>query len=75
VNKIVYDVSKRETFNDLKTWWEEVNTYCSSPDIVKMIIGNKVDKVRKRSRGIAENHVKEFFFLKKKADLIVFSLA
>ncbi|CAO3597517.1 unnamed protein product [Absidia cylindrospora] len=41
---LVYDVSRRETFNDLDTWWKEVNTYCSSPHVVKMIIGNKVDK-------------------------------
>lgn len=42
---IVYDVSNRETFDALNTWWNEVNTYCSSPDVVKMIVGNKVDKV------------------------------
>lgn len=44
---LVYDVSNRETFNALNTWWNEVNTYCSSPDVVKMIVGNKVDKVRR----------------------------
>jgi Ras-related protein Rab-18 len=42
---IVYDVSNRDTFDALNTWWNEVNTYCSSPDVVKMIVGNKVDKV------------------------------
>lgn len=42
---IVYDVSNRETFDALNNWWNEVNTYCSSPDVVKMIVGNKVDKV------------------------------
>ncbi|KAI8343411.1 P-loop containing nucleoside triphosphate hydrolase protein [Chlamydoabsidia padenii] len=41
---LVYDVSSRETFDALSTWWNEVNTYCSSPDVVKMIVGNKVDK-------------------------------
>ena len=41
----VYDVSNRETFDALNTWWNEVNTYCSSPNVVKMIVGNKVDKV------------------------------
>ena len=44
---LVYDVSSRESFEALDTWWNEVNTYCSSPDVVKMIVGNKVDKVRK----------------------------
>jgi Ras-related protein Rab-18 len=44
VTFIVYDVTNRETFDALKTWWNEINTYCSSPDVVKMLIGNKVDK-------------------------------
>ena len=41
----MYDVCNRETFDALKTWWNEVNTYCSSQEVVKMIVGNKVDKV------------------------------
>ncbi|KAL0074559.1 P-loop containing nucleoside triphosphate hydrolase protein [Phycomyces blakesleeanus] len=45
---LVYDVSNRETFDALHTWWNEVNTYCSSPDVVKMIVGNKVDKESSR---------------------------
>ncbi|ORX45291.1 hypothetical protein DM01DRAFT_1340105 [Hesseltinella vesiculosa] len=45
---LVYDVSSRETFDALNTWWNEVNTYCSSPDVVKMIVGNKVDKESSR---------------------------
>ncbi|CEI86524.1 Putative Ras-like protein Rab-18 [Rhizopus microsporus] len=38
---LVYDVSNRETFDALSNWWNEVNTYCSTPDVVKMIVGNK----------------------------------
>ncbi|CAO3638249.1 unnamed protein product [Cunninghamella echinulata] len=45
---LVYDVSSRETFDALSTWWNEVNTYCSSPDVIKMIVGNKVDKESSR---------------------------
>ncbi|KAL1928823.1 hypothetical protein VTP01DRAFT_2609 [Rhizomucor pusillus] len=45
---LVYDVSNRETFEALSTWWNEVNTYCSSQHVVKMIIGNKVDKESSR---------------------------
>ncbi|CAO3597300.1 unnamed protein product [Absidia cylindrospora] len=45
---LVYDVSSRETFDALNTWWNEVNTYCSSLDVVKMIVGNKVDKESSR---------------------------
>ncbi|KAI9476610.1 ras family-domain-containing protein [Zychaea mexicana] len=46
---LVYDVSSRDSFEALNTWWNEVNTYCSSPDVVKMIVGNKVDKESSRA--------------------------
>ncbi|CAO3693216.1 unnamed protein product [Rhizopus stolonifer] len=45
---LVYDVCNRETFDGLDSWFNEVNTYCSSSDVVKMIIGNKVDKTSSR---------------------------
>ncbi|KAK9763660.1 Ras- protein Rab-18 [Basidiobolus ranarum] len=45
---LVYDVSSRETFEQLDQWFTELNTYCSSKDVVKMIVGNKVDKESSR---------------------------
>jgi len=45
---LVYDVSNRETFDALGNWFTELNTYCSSKDVVKMIVGNKVDKESSR---------------------------
>ncbi|KAJ2698903.1 Ras- protein Rab-18 [Coemansia sp. IMI 203386] len=45
---LVYDVSNRESFDNLDTWVEELNTYCSNEDIVKMVIGNKIDKESER---------------------------
>ncbi|KAF9429058.1 hypothetical protein BGZ76_001874 [Entomortierella beljakovae] len=41
---LVYDVSNRDSFNDLQTWFNELDTYCSSKEVVRMIVGNKVDK-------------------------------
>jgi len=41
---LVYDVSKRETFEHLELWFNELDTYCTNKNVVKMIIGNKVDK-------------------------------
>ncbi|KAJ9068748.1 Ras- protein Rab-18 [Entomophthora muscae] len=41
---LVYDVTNRETFNNLEQWFSELNTYCSNKDVIKMIVGNKVDK-------------------------------
>lgn len=39
----MYDVTDKNTFLKLETWLEELNTYCNKIDIVKMIVGNKID--------------------------------
>ncbi|CAJ0756456.1 24364_t:CDS:2 [Entrophospora sp. SA101] len=49
VHEIVYDVSNRETFDQLDDWFNELNTYCTSKNIVKMIVGNKIDKENGRA--------------------------
>ncbi|KAI8926451.1 ras family-domain-containing protein [Entophlyctis helioformis] len=41
---LVYDVSNRSSFDNLQTWINELETYSSSKDVVKMIVGNKSDK-------------------------------
>ncbi|XP_076757483.1 ras-related protein Rab-18 [Xylocopa sonorina] len=40
---LVYDVTDRTTFMKLDTWLNELNTYCNKTDIVKMVVGNKID--------------------------------
>lgn len=41
---LVYDVSKRETFDNLASvWLPEVNQYSTRPEVIKMIVGNKLD--------------------------------
>ncbi|KAK6905864.1 hypothetical protein I203_106698 [Kwoniella mangroviensis CBS 8507] len=39
----VYDVSSWQTFDELLKWFKEIDTYCGE-GVVKMIVGNKVDK-------------------------------
>lgn len=39
----MYDVTDRNTFVKLETWLNELNTYCNKTDIVKMVVGNKID--------------------------------
>uniref|UniRef100_A0A673G748 Ras-related protein Rab-18-B-like n=1 Tax=Sinocyclocheilus rhinocerous TaxID=307959 RepID=A0A673G748_9TELE len=41
---IVYDVTRRETFAKLDNWLNELDTYCTRNDLVKMLVGNKIDK-------------------------------
>lgn len=41
----MYDVTKRDTFTKLENWLNELETYTTRNDIVKMLVGNKIDKV------------------------------
>ena len=40
----VYDVSNRESFEALPRWLEELENYVP-PEVVKIVVGNKLDKV------------------------------
>ncbi|CAD6240569.1 GSCOCG00008850001-RA-CDS [Cotesia congregata] len=40
---LMYDVTDRNTFVKLETWLDELNTYCNKSEIVKMVVGNKID--------------------------------
>lgn len=41
----MYDVTKRDSFTKLENWLNELETYCTRNDLVKMLVGNKIDKV------------------------------
>jgi Ras-related protein Rab-18 len=43
---LVYDVTCRETFTKLDVWLNELETFSNKPDIVKMLVANKIDKVK-----------------------------
>ncbi|CEF67275.1 Ras-related protein Rab-18 [Strongyloides ratti] len=40
----VYDVSSRSTFNKLEHWIQEIDTYCTKNEAIRMLIGNQIDK-------------------------------
>ncbi|XP_019877206.1 ras-related protein Rab-18-B-like [Aethina tumida] len=40
---LVFDVSSYTTFAKLETWLNELETYSTKSNIVKMIVGNKID--------------------------------
>ncbi|AQK47564.1 ABC transporter G family member 5 [Zea mays] len=43
---MVYDVTRRETFTNLSDIWaKEIDLYSTNQDCIKMLVGNKVDKV------------------------------
>ncbi|KAG8931413.1 hypothetical protein FRC01_001360 [Tulasnella sp. 417] len=53
----VYDVSNRESFEALPKWFTELETYVS-PNVVKILVGNKVDK--EFSRAVSEDEGRKF---------------
>ncbi|KAG8951465.1 Ras- protein Rab-18A [Tulasnella sp. 424] len=54
---LVYDVSNRESFEALPKWFTELETYVS-PSVVKILVGNKVDK--EFSRAVSEDEGRKF---------------
>ncbi|KLO11982.1 ras-domain-containing protein [Schizopora paradoxa] len=50
---LVYDISNRETFDALPRWYTELETYVSS-SVVKIVVGNKVDKEFSRQVSTSE---------------------
>lgn len=45
---LVYDVTEERSFNNIKNWIRNVEQYASSPNINKILIGNKCDMADKR---------------------------
>lgn len=42
---LVYDVSNANSFSKLENWLSELETYSTKSNIVKMVVGNKIDVV------------------------------
>eukprot|EP00026_Physarum_polycephalum_P013656 Phypoly_transcript_14080.p1 GENE.Phypoly_transcript_14080~~Phypoly_transcript_14080.p1 ORF type:complete len:205 (+),score=28.32 Phypoly_transcript_14080:179-793(+) len=54
---LVYDVTRRESFANLTSWLSEIETYTTNPDVVKLLVGNKVDK---ENREVSREEAVEF---------------
>lgn len=50
----MYDVCSRQSFTKLDAWFEELETYATNTNIVKMLVGNKIDKVNIKFEMIME---------------------
>ncbi|XP_063074942.1 ras-related protein Rab-18-B isoform X2 [Engraulis encrasicolus] len=67
---LVYDVSKRDTFTRLENWLNELETYCTRNDLVKMLVGNKIDKGNRevdRNEGLKFAHKHQMLFIEASA--------
>lgn len=58
---LVYDVTRPETFENLHQWLEEIETYTPGrgSEIVKLLVGNKIDRKRAVSRESAESWARQ----------------
>lgn len=45
---LVYDVTNQASFLKLNHWLTELETYCTRTNVVKMLVGNKIDKQENR---------------------------
>eukprot|EP00629_Pelagomonadales_sp_RCC1024_P013061 CAMPEP_0119275770 /NCGR_PEP_ID=MMETSP1329-20130426/14382_1 /TAXON_ID=114041 /ORGANISM="Genus nov. species nov., Strain RCC1024" /LENGTH=198 /DNA_ID=CAMNT_0007276183 /DNA_START=213 /DNA_END=806 /DNA_ORIENTATION=- len=54
---LVYDVTRRDTFDNLQHWLEEVEVYTpgSGSEVVKLLVGNKIDREAVVPRADAED--------------------
>ena len=54
---LVYDVTRKDTFDNLDQWLREMEVYCpgGGGEVVKLLVGNKVDKPAVVSREEAED--------------------
>ena len=58
---IVYDVTDRETFDNVKQWMNEIERFAND-NVCKVLVGNKVDLVEKRqvSKQDGEDLAKQY---------------
>jgi len=42
----VYDVCSKASFSRLEQWLNELETFSTKHDLIKMLVGNKIDQVR-----------------------------
>jgi small GTP-binding protein len=58
---LVYDITKSQTFESLKSWLDNLKTHAEA-DIVIMLVGNKLDEVKKQpdARQVPRDVAEEF---------------
>lgn len=55
---IVYDITDQESFNNIKSWMDDIDRYQTNPVTTKILVGNKCDLESKRV--IPYNTAKDF---------------
>ena len=51
---LVYDVSLYTSFESLHRWEEDMRTMLDSPEVIRMVVANKIDMVRRGAREVSK---------------------
>lgn len=51
---VVYDITNKDSFRKIEEWLQALDDYSTHPDMVKMLIGNKIDKILLRAVSTEE---------------------
>jgi Ras-related protein Rab-18 len=55
---LVYDVTRKDTFQNIKEWLKEVDIFTTKENVIKVLVGNKIDL--EKSRKISREEGSEF---------------
>ena len=64
---LMYDITNRTTYNNIKHWLNEIDIYCTNQNYIKLLIGNKLDLLSTQSdtqpgstRAVSRSEALEF---------------
>ena len=62
---LVYDITRRSTFENIREWLKEVDIFTTKEDVVKVLIGNKLDlqSARKVNRSEGSDFARDYGML------------
>jgi len=55
---LVYDVTRKETFDNIREWLKEVDIFTTKENVIKVLVGNKIDL--DKSRKVNREEASEF---------------
>ena len=48
----MYDITNPESFENIQQWMNEIEMYTTFPDVVTLLVGNKLDKRQKDGASV-----------------------
>jgi|EP00670_Eutreptiella_braarudii_P011525 Ras-related protein Rab-18 len=57
---LVYDITNPESFENIQQWMNEIEMYTTFPDVVTLLVGNKLDKRQKDGASVPRAKAEAF---------------